>query len=331
MHHKFPVQGSVDPFPDLYKARLSEGVSSVSAIRFWTLCGSSARLRALRKCPGLFRRCRGQDQMSTQDSAVASIFEGLRSSRSQEVWAEFLRHYSPVIFETCQYSTHDADQAADCFLFACEHLSRNNFRRLLRFRPGGSAAFSTWLRVVVRNLCLDWRRKEFGRPRLFRSIAQLSQLEAEVYRCRFEKGLSLEDTFVSLRPAFPELTMERLTAAEWQIHESLSSRQHWLRSAQKMQLRSMSQESNVGVMEVPANDPADPHPNQELALASREQEDQLRMALQKLSKPERLLIRLRFEQSLTLEEIAGLTGLGDAQRAHRQIEAVLEKLRKDMT
>jgi RNA polymerase sigma factor (sigma-70 family) len=266
-----------------------------------------------------------------QDSAVAFMFEGLRSSRSQEVWAEFLRQYAPVIFETCRYSTFDEDQAANCFLFACEQLGRNSFRRLLRFRPDGSAAFSTWLRVVVRNLCLDWRRKEFGRPRLFRSIAQLSQLEAEVYRCRFEKGLSSEDTFVSLRPAFPELTIEQLAAAEGQIHESLNSRQHWLRSTQKLRVQSMSQEASVGVMEAPANDPADPHPNQELALVSREQEDQLRMALQKLPKPERLLIRLRFEQSLTLEEIARLTGLGDAQRVHRQIAAILEKLRKNMT
>ena len=83
-------------------------------------------------------------------------------------------------------------------------------------------------------------------------------------------------------------------------------------------------------MEPPANDPADPHPNQELALASREQQYQLRTALQKLSQPERLLIRLRFEQSLTLEEIAVLMRLGDAQRVHRRIAAVLEKLRKKM-
>jgi len=269
--------------------------------------------------------------MSTQDSAVALLLEGLRSSRSQEVWAEFLGQYSSVIFETCRYSTSDEDQAGDCFLFACEQLSKNGFRRLLRFRPAGSAAFSTWLRVVVRNLCLDWRRKEFGRPRLFRSIAQLPPLEAEVYRCHFEKGLSLEDTLVSLRPAFPGLTLERLAAAEGQIQESLSSRQHWLRSTQKLQLQSMSQESNIGVMEAPANDPADPHPNQELALASREQEHQLRITLQKLTKAERLLIRLRFEQSLTLEEIARLTAASDAQWIHRQIAAILEKLRKNMT
>src|SRR5215472_13053729 len=141
-----------------------------------------------------------------QESAVASILNRLRRNPGREGWEEFLRQYSPLVFQTCQHSTSDKDQAADCFLFACEQLSRNNFRRLLQFRPDGSAAFSTWLRVVVRNLCLDWRRREFGRPRLFCSVARLSQLDGEVYRCRYEENLSLDDTLLSLRPNFPSLT-----------------------------------------------------------------------------------------------------------------------------
>src|SRR4029077_6168396 len=110
-----------------------------------------------------------------------ATLEELRSSQSREAWAEFLRQYRPLIFQTCQFSTSDADQAADCFLFACEQLSRNHFRRLLRFQPQGASSFATWLRVVVRNLCLDRRRKQFGRPRLLRSIARLPQLEGEIY------------------------------------------------------------------------------------------------------------------------------------------------------
>jgi RNA polymerase sigma factor (sigma-70 family) len=269
--------------------------------------------------------------MSMQDSAVASILKELRSSPSRETWQEFLRQYSPVIFQTCQYSTSNADQAADCFLFTCEQLSRNSFRRLLRFRLDGSASFSTWLRVVVHNLCLDWLRKEFGRPRMFRSIARLSQLDGEVYRCRYEQGLSLDATFVSLRPNFPDLTMERVAAAEEQVEKSLNSRQLWLMSTRKTQLRMQSQESRVDVIEVPTKEPADPRPNQESVLANREQEDRLWLAVCKLPNPERLLIRMRFEQGLSLEEIAGLTGLGDAQRVHRRIADILDKLRKKIT
>src|SRR5437868_11230231 len=127
--------------------------------------------------------------MSVESRAPVVMLEELRSSQSREAWAEFLRQYSSLIFQTCQFSTSDADQAADCFLFACEQLSRNSFRRLLCFRPDGPASLSTWLSVVVRNLCLDWQRKRLGRPRLFRSIAKLPQLSGAVYRCRFEQGL----------------------------------------------------------------------------------------------------------------------------------------------
>jgi len=265
------------------------------------------------------------------DSAVASMFEGLRSNRSQEVWAEFLRQYSPVIFETCQYATSDADQAADCFLFACEQLIRNNFRRLLRFRSEGPAGFSTWLRVVVRNLCLDWYRKEFGRPRLFRSIARLAQLDGEIYRCHYEQGLSLDETFLSLSPNFPGLTMEQVAAADKQVQKSLTSRQLWLMSTRNARQQVQTQRSSVDVIEAPPTDPVDPRPNQESTLVDREQAHQVRIAVAKLPKPDRLLIRLRFEQNLSLEEIARLTGLGDAQRVHRRIAGIVERLRKEVT
>ena len=266
-----------------------------------------------------------------QESAIASILEDLRSSPSRETWEEFLRQHSTVIFQTCQYSTSDEDQAADCFLFACEQLSRNNFRRLVRFRLDGSASFSTWLRVVVRNLCLDWLRKEFGRPRLFRSIARLSRLDGEVYRCRYERGLSFDDTFVSLRPTFPDLTMEQLASSEEQVEKSLNSRQMWLVSTRKASLRMQGQETSVGLIDTPAMEPTDTRPNPESVLADKEQEDRVQSAVGKLPQPERLLIRMRFEEGLSLKEIASLTGLGDAQRVHRRIAEVLEKLRQEVT
>ena len=265
-----------------------------------------------------------------QDSAIVSILEGLRSSPRREAWKAFLDQYSPLIFQRCQYSTSSPDEASDCFLFSCEQLSRNNFRRLLQFKPDGSAAFSTWLTVVVRNLCLDWRRKTFGRPWLFRSIARLSQLDGEVYRCRYEKGLSLDDTFFSLRLNFPSLTMEQLAASEEHVQESLNSRQLWLMNTRKSQLRRQSRDASVDLMDSPLYEPADPRPSQESELVDREREDRLRRVIRELPQEERLLIRLRFEQSLSLQEIASLTGLGNPQRVDRRISKILQKLRSEI-
>ncbi len=269
--------------------------------------------------------------MSVEYPAPDLMLEELRSAQSREAWAEFLRQYSSLIFQTCQYSLSDTEQAADSFLFACEQLSCNHFRRLLRFRPNGGASFATWLRVVVRNLCLDWRRKHFGRPRLFRSIARLSQLEGEVYRCRYEQGLSLDETFLMLCPSFPGLSMQRLVETEAHVGESLSPRQLWLISARKARVHGALQEPAIGLAEendVLEQEPVDGRPNQESVLATRELEKRLRLALAKLPAPDRLLIRLRFEEGLSLQQIARLTDIRDAQRVHRRIADILATLRK---
>lgn len=102
---------------------------------------------------------------------IARILDELKSGRATGAWAEFLQACSPLILHVVQSFQHDADSIADCYLYVCEQSCRNNFRRLLRFRPDGPASFSTWLQVVVHNLCLDWRRKHYGRARLFESIA----------------------------------------------------------------------------------------------------------------------------------------------------------------
>jgi len=42
------------------------------------------------------------------------------------------------------------------------------------------------------------------------------------------------------------------------------------------------------------------------------------------------VLQFRFERDLSLEEVARLCGLGDGQRVHRKLTAVLKKLRSLM-
>jgi len=42
------------------------------------------------------------------------------------------------------------------------------------------------------------------------------------------------------------------------------------------------------------------------------------------------MLQLRFEHDLSLDEAARLCGLGDGQRVHRKVTAVLKKLRSLM-
>ena len=59
----------------------------------------------------------------------------------------------------------DGDSAMDAYAYVLEQLHENNCRRLRAFSPDGPARFTTWLVVVARRLCLDYRRSRYGRQK----------------------------------------------------------------------------------------------------------------------------------------------------------------------
>jgi DNA-directed RNA polymerase specialized sigma24 family protein len=75
----------------------------------------------------------------------------------------------------------------------------------------------------------------------------------------------------------------------------------------------------AGTLEEPGPGP------DELALQAQQQ-SRLQAALSRLPPQQRLLLRLRFEQDLTLAEVARLTRQQDPFRANRQIQAALAAL-----
>lgn len=262
---------------------------------------------------------------------VAPLLEALRSPNScGDAWEEFLESYSPALYQTARACTSDDDAAADCYLHICERLARNNFRRLLKFRPEGRARFTTWLRVVARNLCFDWHRSQRGRPRPFKSLQRLSPLELEVYESRFVRGFSQQETLHSLASQFPRVGLSELSEIEERLQGSLTSQQQWILGVRR-QAEFTTSVAVVGEENEPgAVDVADPSPDQETQIAKQEQQARLWERLASLSTHERLLLQLRFEQELSLDEIARLCGLQDAQRVHRTLATVLKKLRHAM-
>lgn len=262
---------------------------------------------------------------------VAALLEALRSPNScGDAWVQFLESHSPVLYQTAHASTSNEDAAADCYLYICEGLAKNGFRRLLKFKPDGNASFTTWLRVVARNLCMDWHRSHSGRLRPFKSLQSLPSLDLEIYTCRFKQGASQEETLERLKSIFPQVTLAEISGIEQRLHESLSSRQQWILGSRRQSEFSPSaatadQQSDAEMVDLP-----DSRPNQEAWLVDQEQQAQLQKSLASLPAQERLLVQLRFEQDLSLDEIARLCGLEDAQRVHRRLTGILTKLRVTM-
>jgi RNA polymerase sigma factor (sigma-70 family) len=257
-----------------------------------------------------------------EDRQMEGILRRLGSRAPEPAWEELLEACSPLMLQVVQLFERDPDPVGDCFLFVCEQLHARKFHRLRRFRPGGPASFSTWLRAVVRNLCLDWHRRERGRHRVFRAVGALGPLEQAVFQCRFREGLSRQETLLSLRSRFPELTEPQLLASEERVRESLTPRQLWLLSRPPRAIH-LALESEDGT-EWPLRDP-EPGPEERVSLF--EQREVLERALLQLPESDRILVRLRFEEGLTLEQVARVAGLGNPQRAERHISGLLERLR----
>lgn len=257
------------------------------------------------------------------------LLQRLASPEPQEAWEQFLNDYSRLIHQVIQAFERETDRAGDCFLFVCEKLCEDQFRRLRRFKPGGSARFSTWLRVVVRNLCLDWHRKAFGRQQVFQTIAKLAPLDQEVFRIVYHQNLTAEDCYFRLAGRHPGLTRHDVEDSLSRIRQKLTPRQLWLLQAGRPRFGSLevAPEDEPGGSQPLVKDPG-PGP-EELAVA-KEKQAALQRALGTLEASERLLLKLRFDQDMTLQGIARLLGLKDAQTADRRVRDILQKLRKKL-
>jgi RNA polymerase sigma factor (sigma-70 family) len=258
------------------------------------------------------------------DGSVRDLLERLDSDGAGPAWTEFLQQYSAVIMQVVRRYEADHGRSMDCFVYACEQLSNDGFHRLRRFRADGPARFRTWLSAVVANLCVDWRRAQSGRFRPVRAIADLPELDRLVYRCIYVRGMPRDECLYTLQAKYPDLTDQQLSAINARVFALLSPRQRWQLSVRRA--APVPIEDSTAERDEPPFQPIDPGPGPEELSADEQQRERLTAAMARLAPQQRLLLRLRYEQGLTLEEVARLTRIPDPFRAHRQIQAALKAL-----
>ena len=258
-----------------------------------------------------------------------ALLRDLYSTNPQGAWDEFLTEYASVIYQVVRHLESDSDDAADCFQFVCERLIDQRAKRLRKFRGEGPAMFTTWLRAIVRNLCVDWHRKQFGRHRPFSSISRLPAFDQEVFRMVYERAVPPEECLEILAADFPNTTIHQINESRNRIEGVLTSNQRWLlsqRAANPNGRAIINLEQSVDLLHEVRDSRADP----EAVAIENERKRKLETAIKTLSTSERLIIRLRFEEGVTLDKTAELLGLGNAQKADRQIKEILARLRKLM-
>lgn len=264
-----------------------------------------------------------------EDSQPIRFLALLDGAEPDEAWSIFIGSYHPLILRVVRLFARDDDDSSDCFVFVCAQLRERRCSRLRKFDPDGPAKFSTWLYSVVFNLCRDWRRRRRPSYRPFRSISKLPAFDQEVFHLCFEKHETSAEALEHLRPRFPFASEERLEAAIERLHSRLTSRQRWLLQARWPQLHSLT--GVVAGSDEPLELPIPDRDSDPEAIANqRELVSRVGRAVKKLQPADVLLLRLRFEQELTLAEVARLMGMKNPQAVDRQIERILDRLRREI-
>jgi RNA polymerase sigma factor (sigma-70 family) len=175
---------------------------------------------------------------------------------------------------------------------------------------------------VTANLCVDWRRRKRGRFRPVRAVAHLPELDQLVYRHLYVRGLPRAECLRRLRPRFPDLTDQQLSEINSRLFSLLSPQQRWQLG---MRMATTGPQGETLTLDVDDDSMQleDASAGPEEVAQDEQQQERLAAALAQLPPPQRLLLRLRYEQDLTLAEVARLTGLHDPFRANRQIQAAL--------
>lgn len=252
---------------------------------------------------------------------IESILRCLTTGEADSGWVQFLDSYSARLRIIVHQFENDESHAQECFDFVCAKLSDNGFRRLTAFDPNGPATFRTWLTAVAANLCIDWRRSVYGRFRTPRSIRDLPEIDQVIFDCFYRQGMTRQECLHVLETFFPKITDRKISERNAKIHAALTSRQRWGLSATRH--RDISIDQTAESIEGNEKGPE--------ALVQIEQDRELlQKALQRLEPKQQTCLQLRYQQDLTLDEVAQLMGLKDSFHARRNIDAALSALAKAM-
>ena len=240
-------------------------------------------------------------------------------------WGLFIDKHADRIFTTLRRLGFDYDEAMDRFVYVCEKLTEGDYRRLRGVRHlGRDGEITPWLVQVVRNLSINWAVSRHGRRRLLKPIAELPDLDQDVFTSYFWQDLRPSEVWERLRSERRlEVTLADVLDSLDRIFERLSATKTWrlvgnlLRRRPSGSLFSEDAEERLAGRE----------PTPEQAVLRSEAARHLAVALEELPAQERLLVVLRYEEGLPLRDAARHLGLDEpvARAALRRAQRRLKR------
>jgi RNA polymerase sigma factor (sigma-70 family) len=94
-----------------------------------------------------------------------SLLTATDASAREAAWDEFLSLHSRLLVHVARQVMPASEGAMDAYANVLERLRRDNCRALAGYTADGRSRFTTWLVVVVRRMCVDFYRQQYGRSR----------------------------------------------------------------------------------------------------------------------------------------------------------------------
>ncbi len=264
----------------------------------------------------------GQDPHLSDQETIA-----LLGREPRVAWRAFLERYANYILAVLHSLGLDRDQAMDRFVYVCEKLSENDFRRLRSVRyVGPEGGLKPWLNQVTRRLATNWVWQRSGRRRLSRPIERRSMRDQTIFKSYFWDGLSAVEIHETLKATtYPSLQLADVLDSLEAIFQTLGPKRIWRLVAQKA--RRARPVSLDAAYQAIGYEPEDGNRDPERRLLAAEEATSLNAAFEGLSVRERLVARLRLEEALAVSEISTLVGI-ERRDVENTLKRALRKLRR---
>lgn len=257
-------------------------------------------------------------EMSRSDRALLQAFEAEEEAQ-EAAWKEFLRRHSQLILKIAHSFVSEQDAAMELYLHACERLAANNFAKLRTYDPTRGktpAKVSTWLAVVVRNLCIERHRRSEGRKRYPEAVADLSSLDQKVFELYFWEGYSQREIVRNFETE-PDYDGEAVPAAMSRLRDlELSPSKSWARqpSEEVELLGEALHEAEV---------------SSEGGRSEADRREWIEMLLEDLPPKQRLAVRWYYWTGVSASGIARLLQVSQ-RKVYSLLDRALETLREEV-
>jgi RNA polymerase sigma factor (sigma-70 family) len=194
-------------------------------------------------------------------------------------------------------------------------LVENDYAILQSFEQRSS--FATFIGIVVQRMALDYRIHTWGRWHSSAEAKRLGGLAVDLERILHRDGRTLGDALSLLRSRHPGITPESLAA----LAEKLPPRAPRHREVE------LEEATDAALLHAP--DAEEPIFAADRRRSSEKLSQLMSVAIARLPDDDRLILQLRFENGMSVAQIARALGL-DQKLTYRRIERNMLAIRRDL-